>query len=79
MIKGEKMSIEQQAEKLTKAYIVSYNIAIKEVRNPELAVQIAEAVVVAINGTLPKQSVEVDSFVELFVQMIAEINKNLDG
>lgn len=73
------MSIEQQAEKLTKAYIVSYNMAMKEVRNPELAVQIAGAVVVAINGTLPKQSVEVDSFVELFVQMIAEINKNLDG
>lgn len=66
------MSIEQQAEELTKACIVSYNMAMKEVRNPELAVQIAGTVVVAINGTLPKQNVEVDSFIELFAQMIAE-------
>lgn len=73
------MSIKQQAEELTKAYIVSYNMAMKAVKNPEFAAQIAGVVVVAINGTLPKQSVEVDSFVELFVQMIAEINKNLDG
>lgn len=65
------MSIEQQAEKLTKAYIVSYNIAIKEVRNPELAVQIAEAVVVAINGTLPKQNAEVNPFIGLVAQMMA--------
>ena len=30
-----------QIESLTKAYIVSYNTALKEVRNPDLAVQIA--------------------------------------
>lgn len=49
------MTIEQQAEELTKAYLVSYNLAMGQVRNPEFAAQIAGMIVVAINGTLPKQ------------------------
>lgn len=49
------MTIEQRAEELTKAYIVSYNSAMKQIRNPEFAAQIAGMIVIAINATLPKQ------------------------
>ena len=31
------MTIEQRAEELTKAYLTSYNYAMKQVRNPEFA------------------------------------------
>lgn len=65
------MSIKQQAEELTKAYIASYNMAMKEVRNPEFAAQIAGVVVIAINGTLPKQNIEVNPFIGLVAQMMA--------
>lgn len=65
------MSIKQQAEELTKAYIVSYNMAMKAVKNPEFAAQIAGVVVVAINGTLPKQNAEVNPFIGLVTQMMA--------
>ena len=73
------MSIKQQAEELTKAYIVSYNMAMKEVKNPELAVQIAGAVVTAINGTLPKQNVEINSFAELIAHECEVIGNIFDN
>lgn len=63
------MTIEQQAEELTKAYLASYNLAMTQVRNPEFAAQIAGMIVVAINGTLPKQQ-EVNPVMGLLSQMI---------
>lgn len=63
------MTIEQQAEELTKAYLASYNLAMTKVRNPEFAAQIAGMIVVAINGTLPKQP-EVNPAMGLLSQMI---------
>lgn len=63
------MTIEQQAEGLTKAYLASYNLAMTQVRNPEFAAQIAGMIVVAINGTLPKQP-EVNPVIGLLSQMI---------
>ncbi len=67
------MTIEQKAEELTKAYLASYNLAIKQVRNPEFAEQVAGMVVIAINGTLPKQQPEVNTVMGLglLAQMIA--------
>lgn len=41
----DKVDIEQKAEMLTTAYIHSYNLALKEVKNPNLAAQIATAVI----------------------------------
>lgn len=63
------MTIEQQAEELTKAYLASYNLAMTKVRNPEFAAQIAGMIVVTINGTLPKQP-EVNPVMGLLSQMI---------
>lgn len=63
------MTIEQQAEELTKAYLASYNLAMTQVRNPEFAAQIAGVIVVAINGTLQKQP-EVNPVMGLLSQMI---------
>lgn len=63
------MTIEQQAEELTKAYLASYNLAMTKVRNPEFAAQIAGMIVVTINGTLPKQP-EVNPVMRLLSQMI---------
>ena len=67
------MTIEQKAEELTKAYLASYNLAIKQVRNLEFAAQVAGMVVVAINTTLPKQQTEVNTVMGLglLAQMIA--------
>ena len=67
------MTIEQKAEELTKAYLASYNLAIKQVRNQEFAAQVAGMVVVAINTTLPKQQPEVNTVMGLglLAQMIA--------
>lgn len=45
-------------------------MAMKKVRNPEFAAQIA-GVVIAINGTLPKQNIEVNPFIGLVAQMMA--------
>lgn len=64
------MTIEQQAEELTKAYLASYNLAMTQVRNPEFAAQIAGMIVVAINGTLPKQQPEASPVMGLLSQMI---------
>ena len=47
----------------------SYNLAMTKVRNPEFAAQIAGMIVVAINGTLPKQP-EVNPVMGLLSQMI---------
>lgn len=49
------MDIEQKAEMLTTAYIHSYNLALKEVKNPNLAAQIATAVIMVIDLNTPKQ------------------------
>lgn len=67
------MTTEQQAEELTKAYIASYNLAMRQVRNSEFATQIAGMIVVAINGTLPKQKTEANTVMGLglLAQMIA--------
>lgn len=67
------MTTEQQAEELTKAYIASYNLAMRQVRNPGFATQIAGMIVVAINGTLPKQETEANTVMGLglLAQMIA--------
>lgn len=47
------MDIEQRAKTLTTAYIHSYNLALQEVRNPNLAAQIATAVTMVINANIP--------------------------
>ena len=67
------MTTEQQAEELTKAYIASYNLAMRQVRNPGFATQIAGMIVVAINGTLPKQKTDANTVMGLglLAQMIA--------
>ncbi len=49
------MDIEQRTEMLTTAYIHSYNLALKEVRNPNLAAQIAIAVIMVIDLNIPRQ------------------------
>lgn len=69
------MTIEQQAEELTKAYLASYNLAMKQVRNPEFAAQIAGMIVVAINGTLPKKQPEADPVTGLLTQMMLAVGQ----
>ena len=44
-----------------------------QVRNPEFAAQIAGMIVVAINGTLPKQQPEVNPVMGLLTQMIMTV------
>ena len=61
------MDIEQRAKTLTTAYIHSYNLALKEVKNPNLAAQIATAVIMVIDLNAPKQSV--NPLELLFTQM----------
>ena len=61
------MDIEQRAKTLTTAYIHSYNLALKEVKNPNLAAQIATAVIMVIDLNAPKQSV--NPLELLFAQM----------
>lgn len=78
------MTIEMQAETLTKAYISSYNVAMQKVRNPEFAAQIAGMVVVAINMNMSKQQQEVNPVAGLLAQMFVanrqqEETENLDG
>ncbi len=64
------MTTEQQAEELTKAYLASYNLAMRQVRHPEFAAQIAGTIVFVINGTSPKQP-EVNPFLHLLARMAA--------
>lgn len=61
------MDIEQRTAALTTAYIHSYNLALKEVKNPNLAAQIATAVIMVIDLNAPKQSV--NPLELLFAQM----------
>lgn len=61
------MDIEQRTAALTMAYIHSYNLALKEVKNPNLAAQIATAVIMVIDLNAPKQSV--NPLELLFAQM----------
>ena len=63
------MDIEQKAEMLTTAYIHSYNLALKEVKNPNLAAQIATAVIMVIDLNTPKQAI--NPLELLFAQMAA--------
>ncbi len=49
------MDIKQRTEMLTTAYIHSYNLALKEVRNPNLAAQIATSVIMVIDLNAPRQ------------------------
>lgn len=62
------MDIEQKAEMLTTAYIHSYNLALKEVKNPNLAAQIATAVIMVIDLNTPKQQA-INPLELLFAQM----------
>lgn len=64
------MDIKQKTEMLTTAYIHSYNFAMKEVRNPNLAMQIATAVIMVIDMNIPKQQT-VNPLELLFAQMSA--------
>lgn len=64
------MDIEQKAEMLTTAYIHSYNLALKEVKNPNLAAQIATAVIMVIDLNTPKQQA-INPLELLFAQMAA--------
>ena len=61
------MDIEQRTAALTTAYIHSYNLALKEVKKPNLAAQIATAVIMVIDLNAPKQSV--NPLELLFAQM----------
>ena len=61
------MDIEQRTAALTTAYIHSYNLALKGVKNPNLAAQIATAVIMVIDLNAPKQSV--NPLELLFAQM----------
>ena len=64
------MEIEQQAEELTKAYLVSYTLEMGQGRNPEVAAHRAGTVIIAINSTLPKQQPEANPVMGLLTQMI---------
>lgn len=67
----DKVNIEQRTEMLTTAYIHSYNLALKEVRNPNLAVQIATAVIMVIDLNMPRQQT-INPLEFLFTQMAAK-------
>ena len=62
------MDIEQKAKMLTTAYICSYNLALKNVKNPNLAAQIATGVIMIIDLNLPKQQT-ITPLELLFAQM----------
>lgn len=65
-----KVDIEQRTAALTTAYIHSYNLALKEVKNPNFAAQIATAVIMVIDLNMPKQQ-SVNPLEVLFAQMAA--------
>lgn len=68
------MNIEQKTETLTKAYIHSYNLALKEVGNPNLAVQIAMAITMVINMNEPQRQ-PINPLNILFAQMAAKVQE----
>lgn len=60
-------------ENITMMYIHSYNIALKEVKNPNLATQIAMSVILAIHTTeQQKQMQAAVSFESLFAHIAAQ-------
>lgn len=65
------MDIEQRTETLTAAYIHSYNLALKEVNNPNFAAQIAMAVIMVINTNIPEKPA-VTHLVAFFAQLAAQ-------
>ncbi len=64
------MDFSQRTQALTTAYIHSYNLALKEVKNPNLAAQIATAVIMVINTNIPEQPA-VNPLAAFFAQMEA--------
>lgn len=64
------MDIQQRTQALTTAYIHSYNLALKEVKNPNLAAQIATAVIMVINTNIPEQPT-VNPLTAFFAQLAA--------
>lgn len=65
------MDIEQRTKTLTTAYIHSYNLALQEVKNPNLAAQIATAVIMVINTNIPKQPA-INPLAAFFAQLAAQ-------
>lgn len=49
-----------QIESLTQAYLISYNTALKEVRNPELALQTATSIIMGILMVEQSQQPKID-------------------
>ncbi|MEH2953125.1 hypothetical protein VV089_09010 [Candidatus Merdisoma sp. JLR.KK011] len=68
------MDIEQRTKTLTKAYIHSYNLALQEVKNPNLAVQIATAVIIVINTNIPEQPA-INPLAAFFAQLAEQQRK----
>ena len=61
-------------EDMTMAYIHSYNVAMKEVKNPNLATQIAMSVILAIHTTeQQKQQQQAGPFETLFAHIVAQM------
>lgn len=71
------MDIKQKTETLTAAYIHSYNFALKEVKNPNLAAQIATAVIMVLEMNAPKQQI-VNPLELLFAQMAATAQRQTE-
>lgn len=67
----DKMDFSQRTQALTTAYIHSYNLALKEVKNPNLAAQIATAVIMVINTNIPEQPA-VNPLAAFFAQLAAQ-------
>ncbi len=65
------MDISQRTQVLTTAYIHSYNLALQEVKNPNLAAQIAAAVIMVINTNIPEQPA-VSPLAAFFAQLAAQ-------
>ena len=70
----DKVDIEQKAEMLTTAYIHSYNLALKEVKSPNLAAQIATAVIMVINTNIPEQPA-INPLAAFFAQLAEQQRK----
>ena len=68
------MDIEQRAKTLTTTYIHSYNLALQEVRNPNLAAQIATAVTMVINTNIPEQPA-INPLAAFFAQLAEQQGK----
>lgn len=68
------MDIKQKVETLTTAYIHSCNLALREVKNPNLAAQIATAVAMVINANMPEQQT-IDPMRLLFAKMATAVRE----